>query len=292
VVQKAHSLVVFINGHRDTFSAFSLRAQAKKTTEEGTRMYDALVVDVETRWDSELDLLQRLVYFDAEILALYGEPDLAIPGDLMLDRFEFDLAYGMTLVLEPFRILTKFVQYRDKVTLAYIPRWIDRLVSQLSPGAFAARMFGRAPGVLELLEVFQSCLIASIRARFADTFTGKSLALAGLMFIPGPARFVFTNFALDQGVLTAVRDNMLDDLVELLPPDMAPDLKEIHKTMASAAINLARNLLDRTPEEEHPLHWWPSAGSWGLSSPWQGSYLPFRRLQLTMSAFSARLASH
>ena len=122
--------------------------KAKRETEEGAKMYGALVEDVVTRWDSELAMLDRLYYFDKEILLLCAMAHLAIPPDLILDRFEFDLAYAMTKVLTPFRIFTKFVQYKDVVTLAYVPRKLDELVSSLAPGSFAAVLTGCADGVL------------------------------------------------------------------------------------------------------------------------------------------------
>jgi len=178
--------VIFINGHRATFQAFSALAKQKATV-EGSQfvttssplsflhplfappfltpsysMFEALIEDVVTRWDSELELLVRLHYFDNEIISLYGIPELEIPPDIMLNRFELDLALGMTLVLEPLRIFTKEVQHRNKVTLACVPRNLDRLITQLAPGSFATRLLGRSAGVLELVETFQLSFVSSI----------------------------------------------------------------------------------------------------------------------------------
>lgn len=65
-------------------------------------------MDCETRWDSELALIERVVYFDAEILQLYAIPRLGIDASCILSRYEFDLVFAITLVLEPFREFTKF----------------------------------------------------------------------------------------------------------------------------------------------------------------------------------------
>lgn len=62
-------------------------------------------------------MLERVVYFDTELLALFAREELGIPRESMLERDELDLAFGMTLLLEPFRTFTKFVQHRSKVTL-------------------------------------------------------------------------------------------------------------------------------------------------------------------------------
>jgi hypothetical protein len=99
----------------------------------------------------------------------------------------------MTLVLTPFRLFTKAVQYRDKVTTAYLPHLLDDLVGQLTPGAFSQRLIGRAAGVLEQVEAFQLHLIAGIRERFADLFAEGSLALAATYLLPGSEPLTFTN---------------------------------------------------------------------------------------------------
>jgi len=255
-VKKAHDLVILINGHGDLFAAFSARATAKKT-EENARMYDSLVVDVETRWDSELALVERVVYFDSVFLEMYGIPQLGIPVECILDRFEFDLAYGMTLVLTPLRVFTKFVQNRNKVTLAYVPRLIDDLISSLAPGSFAARMMGRTPESLLELEKFQACLVTSIRARFSDWFEGDSLALEALYLTPGPDRFVFTNFVITPAILDDVRANIVDDVIELLPPNTPQARIDLHRQVATYMLQLARSRLDDANQDLDPLVWWP-----------------------------------
>ena len=156
VLRKAHGLVIFINGHREILAEFLALVVAKRSQVEGARIFDSLIEDVVARWDSELPMLERLVYFDAEILKLFRMEGLGLPADLVLDRFEFDLASAMTEVLVPFRIFTKFVQLKSSVTLAYVPRKIDDLVSALAPGSFAAVLQGNAAGVLAQMKIFQT----------------------------------------------------------------------------------------------------------------------------------------
>jgi hypothetical protein len=275
VLRKAHDLVVFVNGHRDAFREFSVRAQRKRQVEDGARMYDALIIDVVTRWDSELALLERLVYFDAEILDIFTLPQLGIDDTMMLDRFEFDLAYGMTLVLEPFRVVTKFAQYRDKVTLAYIPGYIDRLVDQLQPGAVGARMAGRTVGALAALEDFQRCLIESIHERFDRIFDGDSLALRARYLLPGQNLFNFQHFDFDEEVRTAVVNNLVSDAMELLPQLTEEQRVEPavvrrrarQETAARNAIEQARDDLDEEQPEQDPLVWWPRQVHLGVLFP-------------------------
>lgn len=263
VLQKAHKLVIHINGHRSTFHAFSTLAQQKKVSVEGSRQFDALVIDVETRWDSELALLERLVYFDNEIMSLYGNAELGIEADMMLDRAEFDLAFGMTLVLEPFRIFTKFVQYRNDVTLAYVPGHLDRLLTQLAPGTFATRLLGRAPGVLAQVEAFQARLVASLRERFADLFTGRSLALASRMLLPGRDLFTFRNFVVGEDVIAEVKTHMLNDFVELLPAAWDADRKQRYRNAAAGNLDLLRDELNQVDPDVNPLQWWPTNPAFG-----------------------------
>ena len=227
-------------------------------------------------------LLERLVYFDNELLQLFSNPELGIEPDMMLNREEFDLAYGMTLVLNPIRIVTKFVQCRDRVTLPYVPGYLDRLVTQLSPGAFAIQLQGRAAGVLAQVEAFQARLVASIRERFADLFQAESLALAGRMLLPGANLFQFTNFDVNEATLAAVRENMLNDLVELLPPDMSLARKNRNRVAAAAALDLARDELDVADEHDDPLVWWPDPAHQNL-----GALFPLVRMLLAIPASSA-----
>jgi len=84
-------------------------------------MFESLVEDVITRWDSELAMMERAYYFDREILELLSRPALGIPAEMALNRFEFDLMYAMTLVLAPIRVFTKFAQHKSAVTFAYVP---------------------------------------------------------------------------------------------------------------------------------------------------------------------------
>lgn len=230
-------------------------------------MVEALVEDVVTRWDSELAMLERVYYFDNEILELALDQTLDIPRDLILNRFELDLAYAMTLVLTPFRIFTKFVQNKSVVTLAYIPKKIDELISALAPGSFVARLAGRADGIVAHMEAFQLCLVQSLKERFSYLFEGESLALAARMFLPGTNLFDFENFDVGADVLAAVKENILSDFVELLPPGMLDARKVLQKSLANNTLDLARLTLDESPEEEDPLLWWPSHPEFSLLYP-------------------------
>ena len=270
IVRKCHGLVIFINNHKDTHSVFLSLAKAKIAGPEGQHMFQALIEDVVTRWDSELAMMERLYYFDSEIMDLCRQEDLKIPGDLPLTRFEFDLMRAMCLVLIPFRIFTKFVQNKAIVTLAYLPKKIDDLVSHLRPGSFAARLQGCAEGVLEQIEAFQLCLVASIRQRFAYLFEAESLALAARMFLPGRELelFTFANFPLAEGVLDQVKENLISaDYCALLPEDMPNDKKDKKCKTASSIFNDARDELDEAPEDVDPLEWWPAHSDFSLLYP-------------------------
>jgi len=225
----------------------------------GSRHYEALVMDNDTRWDSQLNLLQRLVYFDKEIMKLYSM-NLGITADMMLDRAEFDLALGMTFVLLPLCILTKEVQHRNKVTTAYLPRLLDRLVNSLLPGTYTTRMMNFSAAVVEQVEVFQHHLILSIRNRFAWVFEEGSLALAAAYLLPGPTSLSFTNFDLGDDVISSVTTTILDNVIELLPPRKDDEDDEgitLQRALAAASLRAARNRLDRLDETEDPLSWWP-----------------------------------
>lgn len=257
VSAKCRALVIFINGHKATHTRFTELAKAKRESVEGAKNYESLVLDNDTRWDSELGKLERVVYFDNEILALQAELVATFPADCLLVRVEFDLAYGMTKVLLPFRIFTKFFENRSIVTLAHVPHKVDSLLSSVAPGSYAQAMQGRDPQALADLENFQATLADSIRTRFAWVFAEDSIALEALYLMPGRNRFTFTNFVLGPNVLASIRNRLLDDVVELLPEDMTQDLKNQHREVARVMLGLARTMLDALEDTVDPLEWWP-----------------------------------
>jgi hypothetical protein len=276
VVHKGHLLVTHLNGHKVVRQGFLELIKTKQGGAESEQYpppshlrllildsnYQALVTNTETRWDSELALLERLVYFDTEIMVLYGNPDNGITAEMMMDRFEFDLAFGMTLVLTPFRLFTKAVQYRNRVTTAFIPHLLDDLVAQLAPGTFAQRLLGRAQGVLAQVEVFQSHLVAGIRRRFADVFTEGSIALAAAYLLPGPNPLQFANFPFEGGLEESVINRILDDVIALMPPDSTQQQKLRRRALAASALAEARAVLDEEDPSVDPLKWWPSHGDY------------------------------
>ena len=82
-------------------------------------------------------------------------------------------------------------------------------------------------------------------------------ALRALMLMPGPNRFQFTNFLANAAMLAEVKRHMMEDFAELLPPEMAPDLKDLNTNMARMVLELARTMLDRLDEAINPFEWWP-----------------------------------
>src|SRR3546814_4697001 len=95
----------------------------------------------------------------------------------------------MVHVLDVFRQFTKFVQYRNRVTLAYIPSMLDELVTRIAPGSFRERLQNISLAVYAQVEALQVRLINSLRVRFRDIFDDSSLALAAAMLRTGANRF-------------------------------------------------------------------------------------------------------
>lgn len=150
-------------------------------------------------------LVERVIYFDNELIALYADATIGIPADCVFSREEFDLAYGMCLVLEPVRHFTKWAQFRNRVTVAYVPGKLDELVTAIQPGAaIDARLRGRTVGILHPLHALQARLSSSIRTRFSSVFEGSSLALAARYLLPGKNLFTFTNFQVNAETLVQV----------------------------------------------------------------------------------------
>ncbi len=98
----------------------------------------------------------------------------------------------------------------------------------------------------------------SIRTRFSDWFEGESLALEALYLTPVRGRFDFTNFVIAPDILVAVRNNIVNNVIELLPPNTPVAQIAFHRQVSSAMLELARARLDLANEDENPLVWWPN----------------------------------
>lgn len=248
---------MYVNGHRSPYQRFKELTALKRASEAGCKAWDELVLDNDTRWDSELMLLERVVYFDAELLQLSRDDEYGVPRDCILTAAEFDLAYAMTIILDPFRKFTKFVQNRSKITLAYLPGMLDDLVTNLNADNIKDKLARRSEIIFPQVAAFQEQLTLSLKIRFADIFQGSSLALSARYLLPGPNLFEFANFVLDDEALDRIRENLLDDFEALLPMELSDEEKVFHRGVAAAALPLARRLLDRLDPRVDPLEWWP-----------------------------------
>lgn len=265
LVSKLHDLVIFILSHKDVHTRFCDLTKEKRQ-ENGARQFETLVFDNDTRWDSEVDMIERVVYFDAEILLLFRE-DYDIPHDLMISGEEFDLAYAMILVLTPFRIFTKFVQNKHIATLYRVPRMIDDLISGISEQDLQAKLRNRYPTTMDIAMNLQRCLAEAVKKRFASMFEQDSLAMAALMLSPGKDRFVFSNFEFDNDMKAKVIAKIADEVIELLPSNSTDERKQHYRRTALITIELAKHQLDEVDESADPLAWWPQKKELSLLFP-------------------------
>jgi hypothetical protein len=257
LLKKARALVILINNHRDTYNQFHRLALAKLDSEEGQRNFTELVMDNDTRWNLDLKVLEHLVYFDVEILQLYAIRSLGIPADAVFTQDELDLARGMTLVLKPVRSFSLFVQKHNEITLAYVPRKIDELVTALAPGAFVGQLEGVPAPIIQNVEALQSQLIISIKSRFADVFVGDSLALAAAYMLPGPRGIRFDNFTVTEQIENDVKTNIIDDVIFLMKEENDANDANMRE-IVSSTLAIARRKLSELPVATNPRRWWPS----------------------------------
>jgi hypothetical protein len=203
-------------------------------------------------------MLERLVAFDPEIMELYRNAALGISPECILTRFEFDLAFAMTLVLAPLRYFTKFVQQREAVTLAHVPHLIDELVTQLAPNAFNQALFGRSDEVVEAMNAFQAALVTSIKTRYAPMFNSPSLARAAAFFLPGRRYRDFANFPNqdEDAIVQRLKDRIVADALELFPAENGRDRERV-AARAPRALDDLREDLDSLGPAVDPLQWLP-----------------------------------
>jgi len=257
LIRKFHDIVVFINGHGDVLVAFRNLVAEKLKSGEASFAWEVLVLDNDTRWDTWLYLILRVLNFDREIISIQRMVELKFPQDLILTTEEVSLAFAMALILEPIKNFTKFVQNRNCVTLAYVPGMIDEILTQLSPDSFAAKLRDASANVRLQANALQKELSASIKTRFSGMFLGGSLALAARSFLPGPGMLSFANFIVNEVAKAEIVENILADVISLLPENTPADEIDDIKDTAESAIKLARKRLDKMDPKANPLVIWP-----------------------------------
>jgi len=283
LVQKAHDLVVFVNSHKNTREALAeltnTKAARSQESGEATRGYKVLVLDQDTRWDSELRMMERLVYFDEEIMAMYTTEDLGFPDDLAFSRDDFDLLRSMVQVLLHVREFTKFFEQSDVPTLAHVPGRVDDLLSLVSYNTIEPSLTTASPAVRTAAAEFCKRLSASIKDRFQPFFEEDSLALAARLFLPGPNRMTFKYFPLAPGILEAVKQRVVDEISHLrwsVPDSRKPYLNDF----AAANLKYGIQLVDTCSPDTDPLDFWSQQKD--LAALW-----PVIRMLLAVPASSA-----
>jgi len=147
-----------------------------------------------------------VVYFDAEILVLYGMAELQVPPDCIFSREEFDLAFALVQALDPFRHFTKWAQLRNVVTLGFVPEKVEKLLDDIAVGFFDHRLQGRMATIIEPVHALQRRLSYAVIARFAPIFEASSLALSARYLLPGTNLFTFRHFpSIDEHGMQTVR---------------------------------------------------------------------------------------
>ena len=86
-----------------------------------------------------------------------------------------------------------------------------------------------------------------------------------------PIRFAFANFVVNEAAVATIRSNIINDLLDLLPSGAPaatnPARRELHRSMADAALLLARSQLDEADAADDPLVWWPSHSELSILFP-------------------------
>eukprot|EP01127_Copromyxa_protea_P009979 TRINITY_DN239_c0_g1_i2.p1 TRINITY_DN239_c0_g1~~TRINITY_DN239_c0_g1_i2.p1 ORF type:complete len:364 (+),score=33.57 TRINITY_DN239_c0_g1_i2:1121-2212(+) len=123
-----------------------------------------------TRWDSEVALLEHVLYFDDELKAMYEDPDLQIPPDCMLDALEVELGTTMH-TLKIVRQFMQLVQRKSQPTMCYLPSWMDDLISKLLPrSALNDKWLTYNQTSRAWADDFKAVLLNSFKTRFAKNF--------------------------------------------------------------------------------------------------------------------------
>ncbi len=262
LITKSHSLVVVIRGHNLLVTKFKELARAK----DGCRNFEALVLDVTTRWDSTLTLLEHTIFFDDEIRQLHSLPEFAqFIRPFIYSLEEFIIIRFMVGCLAYFRLFTKFLEHRNKPTLCYLPSQLDSLIHNLKAVVVETP---DDPIVLKTCVLFRKHLIRAVRDRFGWVFNDASLPLEASLLIPGN-KLEFTYFTVTEEVKEFLKTNLLKDArSSCLSPDSTPNQKNLlYATVEYALESMFYSpsvLIDslvvqssaKLPPEASLLEWW------------------------------------
>lgn len=97
---------MFVRGHSACSKRFSVLAEEKLNA----RKINSLLLDVETRWNSSFDLLERVLHFDEELMDMFHDESYSIPEKCMLTENEFENARACLSVLLPLKRITNLLQ--------------------------------------------------------------------------------------------------------------------------------------------------------------------------------------
>ena len=254
VVRKAHSLVVFIRGHSASIRKFNELSQKKRNSEKPSdEKFETLILDNVTRWDSTLTLLQRVVYFDSEIIELCTMDGSEIPREYILARDQFDLAQVMVDILLHFRLFSKTLQSRNTPTLCFVPASVDKLVDSLQPNSETRKWKLLSKSVIEQSNKLQELLVEQVKNRFSWVFEKESLALAAALLCPGQSALKYKHFKVTNQMKQHVINHLYRDALEF-----EDNPSETRKTYIRASLLAALELVEQAnpDESECPLLWW------------------------------------
>eukprot|EP01127_Copromyxa_protea_P001291 TRINITY_DN1131_c0_g2_i11.p1 TRINITY_DN1131_c0_g2~~TRINITY_DN1131_c0_g2_i11.p1 ORF type:complete len:334 (-),score=21.85 TRINITY_DN1131_c0_g2_i11:221-1222(-) len=125
----------------------------------------------------------------------------------------------------------------------------------------------------------------SFQTRFAWVFESQSLALAARMFLPGPKKFEFQNFNVDEDTLDIVRDNIRFEIRQL-----AKDESPATINYACDSLTMIAESLEAIPATERRTRWCGGPNKFVSSQPGMWPRCIYRYLLLQLNANAAGVA--
>lgn len=189
-------------------------------------------------------MIERVIFFDKELLALYNDPMLEIPSDCILYNSEFELCRLMIEYLLAFRLFTKSMEYRNRPTLCHLPSAIDLLVSRLKTPVLPHLHLD--PEIVAEGKAFSDMLTESVIRRFSWIFMNKSLALSAAALVPGRP-LSFNNFDLPENVEEQIFGCLLQELLILSKPSLG-EVDVLQATLLEASLKVILSTLKNSPQ--------------------------------------------
>ena len=195
-----------------------------------------MVADVETRWNSTHDCIERFsLMYDVLVIAFAENVFETSDGLTLPKRDELDNIRRVSAILRPLKQFSKFIQGSKYLTSPFIPILIQRLIGSIETNVVVEEN----NFAYENVEALRNALVTSLKKRFEKTLEPNSPVMLAAYLHPVTFRCMYKKNS-SSAVNVQVRDRLAEWMKEL---DDAVDSK-VSEESSSDELNFEGLLRD------------------------------------------------